>query len=284
MAKQTKKSSFLASFDGHDEAVKQASNVVRQSITTDEEIIEAFELRPDESKVVKCRLSSASARVHDEKSKDKEGLPYVIIAYTVMDEAGKGLRLSKFLPCYNRESLEIDADAMEEVWREIQGLGIDTKGLGADALEQILEDLTSKRPTVMVRIYCSKVKSGPNRGKLRANISAQRVVTDAKEDEDDDQDETPAPAPAAKPAPKGKKAAVAKVEELAKDVVDEDDDDAPPFKKGVKVTLMLEDDDGEEVEETGTIISVDEDEETATVKVGKEVYEDVAWDDLEVVA
>lgn len=114
---------------------------------------------------------------------------------------------------------------------------------------------------------------------------------DEADDEDDDEPpakkgKKPAPAPA-----KSKKAPAKDEDEDEDEDEDGEDDDEPPAKKpaakgkakpkkpsftvGQKVSFADEDDD----ELTGKITAIDEDEETATVKVGKDLFE-VEFSDL----
>lgn len=125
-------------------------------------------------------------------------------------------------------------------------------------------------------IVVNEKYEGKDRPRVSEFIRAEDVEA-SDEDEDEDEEETPKPkskskAPA-KPAAKGKK---------AKDEDEDEDEDetpksksksktrkVPSFSVGDRVSFV--DEDGDEM--TGKITALDEDEDTATVKVGKTVFE-----------
>jgi hypothetical protein len=290
MAK-TGKSAFVSNLASNKKALAAASKTTRTVLLDDSEIIEKYDLRVGDRKVVKTKLVSAKCGVHEDGK--YEDLPYVTFTYALDGGPLSGGSISCYIPAFDRKTLEVTEDSMGWVYRELQGFGYDTSKWGDDPtqIEEAISEVNKERPACMLLLAVNEIKNGPRAGTPALNKSLQRVVAAAAssggDDDGDDEEEAPAPkkpapkADAKKPAAKAQKATKVAPEPEPEDE-DEDvagDDGELLVSEGDTVKFTFEDEEsGDSEEVTGTVEAINED---GTYKVNDGTYlYDVAGEDI----
>jgi len=176
MAKAARKSAFVTAISANKEALAEAAQAERSTIANNDEILAVLGLKEDESTIVHAKLISVKSEVHPDGT--YKGLPFVRWTYQLMSNATKNLVVSNSQPAYNRNSKLIDGKSLSWIFMEFQAYGFETGDWGNQPhlIDESAEELDKEKPEVMLRISCSKIKSGNNVGKLAVNYRVSRVL------------------------------------------------------------------------------------------------------------
>ena len=275
MAK-AKKSAFVTGLASNKEALKEAAEKERASLVDQSEVQQIFKLNKAGDRVsVICKLVSVKCDTHEDG--DKKGLPYVNWVFSPLESPGKGMLIGNFQPAYNRKTLVVDGSALGWIFQEFQACGFDTKSWANDPseLESAADELDQEKPTVMVSIRASEIKSGKRAGSLAINYSISRLVedvssqetTDDSDEEDSLEDELEEVMVKEPVKPAQEKTQVSKTKAPKK----------KKFEVGDAIKFNFEDDDGNEEVVSATIESVDGN--SITVTDGTYSY-DITTDDV----
>lgn len=267
-----KKSAFVLAGESAKDVIRTASKTQRSSIATNEDIIAAYDLQEGSRVSVICKVTRITADVHDDRREELEGLPYVNFGFTPTSGKLKGALITNFMPCYDRKNPQegVSEQAMEWIFREFQGLDMDTDGWSLAEVEAAADEATSSRPTIALGISCSKIKSGKNRGALAINVRINRLI----EDDEDGEDEPAKPVSKPKPS---------KAEVVSSQEDDEDTEDevveTKPYVPAVddEVTYVYTDEDGSEETLTCTVTKVNNRAKTCTLSDGEYGYDDIPF-------
>ena len=264
-----KKSAFVLAGESSKDVIRTASKTQRSKLTTNEDIIAAYDLQEGSRVSVICKVTKVTADVHDERKPELEGLPYVNFGFSPTSGKLKGALITNFMPCYSRKNPEdgISEQAMEWIFKEFQGLDMDTDGWSLADVETAAEEVTSSRPLVALGISCSKIKSGKSKGSLAINVRINRLIEDDEEGEDAEE----APAKPSKPA----KALVVYSQET-----DEDTEEAYVPAVDDQVTYVYVDGDGNEETLNCRVIKVNVRAKTCDLSDGEYAYDDISFDDV----
>jgi len=264
-----KKSAFVLAGENNKDIIKTASMTKRNSLTTNEDIISAYDLQDGSRVSVICKVTRIVADVHGDDKGPIEGLPYVSFSFVPTSGNLKGSVISNFMPCYDRRSPEdgVSEKAMEWIFREFQGLGMDTEGWTLVDVESAADVVTEEQPMVALGINCSKIKSGKSKGNLAINVRINRLIVEGNE--------APSPVKSSKPA-----LGVLTPEPVVLDE-DSDDEDTVDYIPKVhdEVTYTYEEDDDEEVLQC-TITKVNLKSRTCDLSDGEYGYENVPFSEI----
>ncbi len=272
MAK-AKKSAFVTGLAANKEALKEAAEKERASLADQTEIQQVYKLTKAGDRVsVPCKLVSVKCATHEDG--DKKGLPYVNWVFAPLEAPGKGMLIGNFQPGYSRKTMIVDGAALGWIFQEFQACGFDTKSWANDPseVEDAAEELDKEKPTIMLSVRASEIKSGKRAGEVAINMGISRLIDDGSsqetkgdsEEEDSLGDELEE---AMTKEPEPVKTQVTKTKAPAK----------KSYKVGDEIKFKFEDDDGNE--ETIEAVVEKVDGLTLSVTDGEYSY-DIEVDDV----